>query len=100
MLTLATKGRESVAADMDLVLRPSAAKIRQSEPLEEMQLVRDEMADMVWAIEIRVHLPSGESKSGRKVALETADFHRRWSKRRPRRCRRLCSKTKPRSATS
>lgn len=77
MYTLATRGSDDVPADTSLVVMPSVPKIQESEGVEEVQLVRDEMANMVWGIETRIALPSGESKSGRSAALEVARYHRR-----------------------
>lgn len=77
MYTLATRGSDDVPADLSLVVVPSVAKIQEGEPIEAVQLVRDEMANMVWGIETRIPLPSGESKSGRSAALETARYHGR-----------------------
>lgn len=77
MFTLATKGRDDVPADLSLVIVPSVPKIQESEPLEAVQLVRDEMANMVWGIETRVALPTGESQSGRSAALDTRRYYSR-----------------------
>src|SRR5262245_10685861 len=77
MYTLATKGRDDIPADLSRVLVPSVPKIQESEPLEEVQLIRDEMANMVWGIETRIALPTGETKSGRSAALDTLRYHRR-----------------------
>jgi hypothetical protein len=77
MFTLATRGRSDVPADLSLVIVPTVSKIQESEPREAIQLTRDEMANMVWGIETRVALPSGDVKSGRNAALETRRYHRR-----------------------
>ena len=77
MFALATRGRDDVPADLSLVIVPSVSKIQESEPIEAVQLVRDEMANMVWGIETRVALPTGQSKSGRSIALDTRRYHRR-----------------------
>lgn len=77
MYTLATRGSDDIPADLSLVVVPSVAKIQEGEPIEAVQLVRDEMANMVWGIETRVPLASGESKSGRSAALDTARYHAR-----------------------
>jgi hypothetical protein len=77
MFTVATRGHNEVPADLSLVIMPSVSKIQESEPHEAVQLIRDEMANMVWAIETRVALPSGETTSGRSAALNTRRFYRR-----------------------
>lgn len=77
MYTLATRGSDDVPADLSLVIVPSVPKIQEGEPLESVHLIRDEMANMVWGIETRVALPSGESKRGRRLARDTRRYHRR-----------------------
>jgi hypothetical protein len=57
-------------ADTDLLLLPTVAKIQEGQPVEEVMFVRDEMANMVWAIETVVPLASGFSKSGFEAAAE------------------------------
>jgi hypothetical protein len=53
-----------------VVLLPTPEKIQEGTPLEEVALVRDEMANMVWAIEKRVPLPSGRSKPGAEAGRD------------------------------
>jgi hypothetical protein len=77
MFTLATKGHDDVPADLSLFVVPSVPKIQESEPVEAVQVVRDEMANMVWGIETRVMLPSGESKAGRSAALDSRRYFQR-----------------------
>jgi hypothetical protein len=77
MFTLATEGSDEIPADLSLVIVPSVPKIQESEPLETVQLTRDEMANMVWGVETRIALPSGDSVSGRTAALETQRYFRR-----------------------
>ncbi|HLL75089.1 MAG TPA: hypothetical protein VK421_07460 [Pyrinomonadaceae bacterium] len=57
-------------AEPSLVLLPTAGKVQEGRALEEVALVRDEMANMVWAIEKRVWLPSGAAKGGAEIARE------------------------------
>lgn len=57
-------------AEPRLVLLPVAPKVIESKPLEEVALVRDEMANMVWGVERRVPLPTGVGKPGGESALE------------------------------
>jgi hypothetical protein len=57
-----------------LVLLPTPPKVQESQALEEVSLIRDEMANMVWGIERRVPLPSGSVKPGAEAARE----YRRW----------------------
>ncbi|GID29866.1 hypothetical protein [Paractinoplanes brasiliensis] len=61
----------------DLVLLPTVPKIQEGRPLEEVCLIRDEMANMVWGVETRVPLATGGSRPGEELARETLVFHRR-----------------------
>ena len=54
----------------ELALLPVAPKVQEGAPLEEVSLVRDEMANMVWAIEHQVPLPSGWPRAGGEAAHE------------------------------
>jgi hypothetical protein len=71
MFSLNIKGDASVAADLALLLPSSTPKIQEGPALEEIALMRDEMANMVWAIEKKVPLPHGRSKPGFEAATET-----------------------------
>lgn len=77
MYTLTTTGGEGVTADMSLLLLPSVPKIQESAPIEEVRLIRDEMANMVWGLEQIIPLPSGRSKPGREAALELHAYYQR-----------------------
>lgn len=70
MYNLSVRGTANVAADLSLVLPPSAPKVLEGKPLEEFFLLRDEIANMVWAVERRIPLPSGQSKNAREAARE------------------------------
>jgi len=41
------------------------------------EMVRDEIANMVWGIETTVPAPDGSGRSGRRAAFETRAFHER-----------------------
>ncbi len=58
-----------------LLLAPAAIKVHESEPLEEILLIRDEMSNMVWGIEKIVPLPMGIGDKGGEVALRVRKFH-------------------------
>jgi hypothetical protein len=75
MFTINTKGNANEVADTSLLLLPTVPKIQESSPLEEIVLIRDEMANMVWAIEKTIPLPTGNSKSGSEAAIETHNFY-------------------------
>lgn len=57
-------------ADTSLVMLPTVSKVLEERPLEEIALVRDEVANMVWGIENIVPLPDGSTKRGREAAIE------------------------------
>jgi hypothetical protein len=64
------KGDEHRPADLSLLIPPAAQKVLEGAPLEEILMARDEMANMVWAIERTIPLPSGDPKRGREAAGE------------------------------
>ena len=70
MYSLAIKGTEDVPADLTSVLLPVARKVQEGRPLEEVYLLRDEIANMVWGVETRVPLPTGKSQRGRETAQQ------------------------------
>lgn len=64
-------------ADTSLLVLPVAAKVQEGPSLEEVALVRDEMANMVWGLERTVPSGAGEGMPGALAAGETAAFYRR-----------------------
>lgn len=56
-----------------LALLPTVPKLQESAAVEEVWLLRDEIANMVWGIEQRIPLPSGSSRAGSEAARE---YHR------------------------
>jgi len=74
LFTLSAAAAEALPAASRLVLLPATPRVQESAPLEEVALVRDEMANMVWGLERRVPLPSGAARPGGEVARE----YRRW----------------------
>lgn len=75
--TLGSATPEHPSPPSRLVLVPTAPKVQQGDPLEEVALIRDEMANMVWAIERRIVLPSGGTKPGAEAAEELFAFLQR-----------------------
>ena len=71
MFLSSIKGDAHVPADLSLLVPPAAQKVLEGAPLEEVLFARDEMANMVWAIEKTIPLPSGDPKRGREAAYET-----------------------------
>lgn len=71
LFNLSTRHEENetnVPADTRLFLPPCVVKTQESEPVEEVHFVRDEMANMVWAIETRLNSLAGESVEGAVAA--------------------------------
>ncbi len=75
MFTLNTRGDLGEAADLSLLLLPTVPKIQEGKPTEEITLIRDEMANMVWGIEKTIPLPNGETRAGNIAASETLAAH-------------------------
>lgn len=70
MYNLSIKGSENVRADTSLVLLPTVPKIQEGRPVDELWLVRDEVANMVWGIERSIPLATGRSKPGNEAGRE------------------------------
>jgi hypothetical protein len=75
MFTVNVAGGGDVAADTSLLLMPTVSKIQQGPLAEDVWLVRDEVANMVWAVEKTVPLASGDSKPGLETARQTLAFY-------------------------
>ncbi|GAB4488521.1 MAG: hypothetical protein OHK0019_05010 [Saprospiraceae bacterium] len=74
MFSLNIKGKQDEPADLTLLVLPTVPKIQESQPLEEIALIRDEMANMVWGIETAVPMPHGRTRAGNVAAAEYLDF--------------------------
>jgi hypothetical protein len=74
MFLLSRRGEAEVPADTSLVVLPAAQKVLEGPPLEEVLLVRDEMANMVWAVEKTIWLPTGEAGQGAEAARDLRAF--------------------------
>jgi hypothetical protein len=70
MYTLAIHGSDNVLADLATVLLPVAPKVQESKPLEEIHLLRDEIANMVWGVETCVPLATGRGQAGAETGYE------------------------------
>jgi hypothetical protein len=65
------------SADPCLVLLPTAPKVQEGPVLEASGLIRDEMSDMVWAVERTIPDATGVGMSGSEAGDETLAYHRR-----------------------
>ena len=70
MFHLNTRGDLDIPADLSLLLLPASAKVLEGKPLEEVYMIRDEVANMVWGVESLVPMATGKSKRGKEAALE------------------------------
>ncbi|HEY2496511.1 MAG TPA: hypothetical protein VGK24_05535 [Candidatus Angelobacter sp.] len=61
-------------ADTSLLIPPSASNILDGDPLEEIELARDEVANMAWAIERTIPSVAGSGRSGKDEARETLQY--------------------------
>jgi hypothetical protein len=82
MFLISIQGKGHEPADLSLLIPPAAQQVLEGRPLDELLLARDEMANMVWAIEKSISLPTGEPKSGREAAYETRSFYEQDLERR------------------
>jgi hypothetical protein len=69
------QGGPAAASDQSLLMLPTVPHIQEGEILEEVLLIRDEAANMVWGIEKTVCLSSGEPKRGVEVAREERAYY-------------------------
>ena len=60
-----------------LAVLPTAPKVQEGDPIEQVALVRDEMANMVWGIELLVMLATGRALRGAEAAYQTLALYRR-----------------------
>jgi hypothetical protein len=74
MFTINVEGQANATAENTLLLLPTVGKVQQGPPKEEILLVRDEVANMVWGIEKTVPLPTGVSRPGKEVAAQNLAF--------------------------
>lgn len=64
--------------DNSLLLAPTAIKVQEGEPLEDIRLIRDEMANMVWSIESVVMAATGKPQQGKESGQALFNYHRQF----------------------
>lgn len=74
MFTINVIRRPGAPADTSLLLLPTVPKILESPPTEEILLLRDEVANMVWGVEKTIPVATGETKRGIEAARQTRTF--------------------------
>jgi hypothetical protein len=77
MYNLDVSGTAPGAPRLGLFLPPSAAGAIQGPPVEDVLMVRDEAANMVWGIERAVWLATGAPLPGAEAARETLAYRER-----------------------
>jgi hypothetical protein len=77
MYNLDVSGTTPAAAQLGLFLPPSAPGTAQGPPVEDVLMVRDEAANMVWGIERTVWLATGAPLPGAEAARETLAYRER-----------------------
>lgn len=80
MFNLNVRGEENLASDLSLLILPTLPAKLESKPLEEIAMIRDEMANMVWGIELQIPLPSGKGKRGKEAGLSLLEHYKRITK--------------------
>jgi hypothetical protein len=70
MFTMNTKGNMGEQTDNSLLVLPTVSKMQEGKPIEEVHLLRDEVANMVWGIERTIPLATGTGKHGSEAARE------------------------------
>ncbi|MBT8185977.1 MAG: hypothetical protein KJN76_14125, partial [Eudoraea sp.] len=73
--SLGVAGRTtSIAADTRLFIPPTTPKVQESEVIESVHFVRDEMANLVWALETSIPNLLGRGCDGHSAARELKSF--------------------------
>jgi len=74
MFTLTPSAAEKNPSPSRFLLLPTLVKSLEGSPIEQIALIRDEMANMVWGIEQKIPLPSGDSRPGAETGRELHSF--------------------------
>ena len=77
LFTSSVAGEARLPADTSLLLLPAATGAIDGPSLEEVVLIRDEMANTVWGVEKIVSLPDGSTMPGLEAARETRAYFER-----------------------
>jgi hypothetical protein len=77
MFQINSKNLSERQADTSLFIPPAVAKTMDGDPDEEVELARDEVANMVWAVEKIIPSLTGKGRSGKDEGNETLQYHER-----------------------
>jgi hypothetical protein len=77
MYTMNVAGHADVPADAAMLVAPTIPLTLEGKALEEVYLMRDEVANMVWGVETRIALPNGEPVPGREAGLQLQQHYQR-----------------------
>ncbi|HEY1431530.1 MAG TPA: hypothetical protein VGF39_07885 [Stellaceae bacterium] len=77
LFTVSAHAQPAAAADTSLLVLPTAPKVSEGAPLEHIALMRDEMANMVWAIEKTIPGGDGRGRAGAAAGRETRAYFER-----------------------
>ncbi len=77
MYNLDVQGSAPVAAQLGVFVPPGVPGTVEGPPVEDVLMVRDEAANMVWGIERTIRLADGSTLPGEEAARETLAYHRR-----------------------
>jgi hypothetical protein len=64
-------------ADTSLFIPPATSRTLDGDPVEEVEIARDEVANMVWAVERTIPSVTGAGRSGKDEARETRAYQER-----------------------
>lgn len=65
---------EELPTNTSVFIPPAVDRLLESRPIEEVNFIRDEMANMVWAVESRIPQENGASQSGYEAAIEYRNY--------------------------
>lgn len=65
---------QALAADTRILIPPALPKIQESESVEEVIFLRDEMSNLVWAVENKINNLLGMGMDGHKAASELLTY--------------------------
>jgi hypothetical protein len=77
MFTMDTLGSDDVAADTRLFVPGTVPATATGPALEEVSLIRDENANLVWGVERTVQVATGDARRGSEVSAEVVAQRRR-----------------------